>query len=137
VKLAVTRRKRGRIEIIPLIDIVFFLLATFVMVSLSMEKHRGVKVNLPSSQTADERKERDTPISISVLKSGDLFLDGAAISVEELRSKLQSLHSSAPQSVIALQGDKEALLGRVITVLDDLRQIGFTNIAIRTAPKGQ
>lgn len=136
-KLAATshRRKRGRIEIIPLIDIVFFLLATFVMVSLSMKKHHGMAINLPESQSADKSGSVEEQISISVLKSGDVFLNREAMNTETLVERLKVIFVNAPQSLIALEGDEEAPLGRFVNVLDNLRQIGFTNIAIRTEAK--
>ena len=64
-------RKRARIEIIPLIDVVFFLLATFMMVSLSMVKNNGIKVNLPAAATSAPQEHNDRT-TISVTKDGDL-----------------------------------------------------------------
>jgi biopolymer transport protein ExbD len=82
--------RKARIEIIPLIDIIFFLLATFVMVSLSMIKNRGIPVNLPaaSSATAQERKDYT---AITVTKEGDLYFNKEAMSLEGIVERLRLL----------------------------------------------
>jgi len=67
-------RKRPRIEIIPLIDVIFFLLATFMMVSLSMVKNNGIKVNLPAASTSTTQ-DHHNETTISVTKDGGLFFD--------------------------------------------------------------
>ena len=67
-------RRRARIEIVPLIDIIFFLLATFVMVSLSMIKNRGVPVNLPTAASA-VAQERKSYVAVTVTEPGDVYLD--------------------------------------------------------------
>ena len=71
--------KRARIEIIPLIDIIFFLLATFIMVSLSMSKNQGVQVQLPTAGTAaslGDQQELDKSITLSVNPKGEVFWNG-------------------------------------------------------------
>jgi biopolymer transport protein ExbD len=67
-------QKRARIEIIPLIDIMFFLLATFVMVSLSMVKNQGIPVRLPSAATGQPQERKDAA-TITVSATGQLYLD--------------------------------------------------------------
>src|SRR4051812_41470722 len=93
--------KRARIEIIPLIDIMFFLLATFVMVSLSMVKNQGISVRLPAAGTggAEDRKDSAT---VSVSAGGQLYLDKAEVTLEELRARLQA--QKAPEFKVFING---------------------------------
>ena len=68
-------KRRARIEIIPLIDIVFFLLATFVMVSLSMVKNKGIDVNLPSATTSAQQVKNNQYTAITVTEKGEIYFN--------------------------------------------------------------
>ena len=127
-------RKRARIEIIPLIDVVFFLLATFMMVSLAMVKSKSIPVNLPVSSTgaAQERKEF---ISITVTASGEVFWNKEKTSPAELPARLAKLKASTPDPKIFLKGDQKAELGSAVAVLDEIRKAGISKVAIETKPK--
>lgn len=126
------QRKRARIEIVPLIDIVFFLLATFVMVSLSMVKNSGIPVNLPvaATSTAQERKIFTT---LTVTEEGYLYLDKEKISIEELPARLKKLKETDPELKIFIHGDQKASFGSAIRVLDEVRKQGISKVAIQTA----
>src|SRR6186997_3151614 len=90
--------KRARIEIIPLIDIIFFLLATFIMVSLSMSKNQGVQVSLPTASTAaslGDQNELDKAVTLSVNSKGEVFYNKEKISIAQLPLKLQSLKAQS------------------------------------------
>ncbi len=127
-------QKRARIEIVPLIDIVFFLLATFVMVSLSMVKNKGIAVNLPvaSTSAAQDRKEHHT---ITVTKDGELFFNQEPLRAAELPARLQRLKSEQPDPKVFINGDEQAKFGAAVGVLDELRKFGFTKVAIETKAK--
>ncbi|MEP6672905.1 MAG: biopolymer transporter ExbD [Chthoniobacter sp.] len=127
-------QKRARIEIIPLIDIVFFLLATFVMVSLSMVKNQGISVNLPIAATsaAQERKEGTT---ISVNEKGDYFFNKEPITLEQLPARLTALKNTDPDPRVFINGDQKAEFGKAIAVLDEVRKLGISKVAIETKTK--
>jgi biopolymer transport protein ExbD len=127
-------RKRVRIEIIPLIDVIFFLLATFMMVSLSMVKNNGIKVNLPVAATSapQERNDRTT---ISVTKDGDLFFNKEELQLSELPARLQQLKAEQADPKVFINGDEKAFFGSAVEVLDDLRKVGITKVAIDTKLK--
>ena len=127
-------RRRARIEIIPLIDIVFFLLATFVMVSLSMVKNQGIPVNLPVAATAGPQS-RDSYNVITVTDKGEIYFDKQKVSAEELIVKLKKLKSAKPDPRIYLNGDTETRLGSVVRVLDEVRKLGISRVAIQTTAK--
>jgi biopolymer transport protein ExbD len=118
----------ARIEIIPLIDIMFFLLASFMLVSLSMVNLKSVKVNLPTATTATADTKNDF-VSISVDKSGAAFLDKQPIGLNELAQKLTALHQAKESTRVFISGDKDARHGDVIHVLDVVRSAGIEKIA--------
>jgi biopolymer transport protein ExbD len=126
-------KKHARIEIIPLIDIVFFLLATFVMVSMSMVKNKGIPVHLPvaSSGTPQERKEFTT---ITITATGEVYFDKQPINMEELDGALKGLLAANPEPRVFINGDAKAEFGKAIEVLDRVRKLGITKIAIETKP---
>ena len=128
-------RRKARLEIIPLIDIIFFLLATFVMVSMAMVKNKGVAVTLPAAATSAAQELPDfTTLSIS--KDGALFLDKAPVTPVELPAKLTELKAAKQDGLrILIQGDEQAGLGHAINVLDECRRLGISKVTFRTRPK--
>lgn len=124
-------KKKARIEIIPLIDVMFFLLATFVMVSLSMMQNKGIPVNLPTSSTSLPQELHD-PAFISVTEKGDIYFDKEQVSADGLREKLQQLKATSHDPKVFLDGDEKAFLGGFISIIDAIRQSGITKIAIQT-----
>jgi len=121
----------ARIEIIPLIDIMFFLLATFVIVSLSMVKNEGINVRLPTAETGSPQ-ERDHIVTVSITEAGTLYLDKEAIVLDALRDRLRSLQSVDPDLSVFLNGDEEADFGVVMKVFDELRQLGINRVSVQT-----
>lgn len=124
-------KKHARIEIIPLIDIMFFLLATFVMVSLSMVKNRGITVVVPqaASGTPEDRKDH---VSISLSETGQLYLDKQELSQEQLVGALRKLKEQNTELKVFINGDQNARLGLAIAVLDETRKLGISKVAFET-----
>ena len=129
-----TSRRKARIEIIPLIDIIFFLLATFVMISLSMVKNQGINVNLPTARTSAS-EDRSQSVTITVTETGDVFLDKEKITLAVLPQQLKELKAQDPQLKVFINGDAKAYFESAIKVLDEVRIAGITKVAIQT--KGQ
>lgn len=127
-------KTRPRLEIIPFIDIMFFLLATFMMVSLSMIKNEGVSVNLPSATTsaAEVRKSSTT---VTVTENGDIYLDKEILNIEGLKRELRKLKAENPDLKVFINGDEKADFGKGIEVLDEVRSIGIKKVAIQTKRK--
>ncbi|MCI0534348.1 MAG: biopolymer transporter ExbD [Verrucomicrobiales bacterium] len=118
----------ARIEIIPLIDIMFFLLAAFMLVSLSMVNLKTVKVNLPTATTATPEAKRDL-ISISIDKAGLAYLDAKPIGNNELAIALSALLKTNSEPRVFISGDRDARHGDVIRVLDLVRATGIQKVA--------
>ncbi|MEY2520175.1 MAG: biopolymer transport protein ExbD [Verrucomicrobiota bacterium] len=120
--------KKARIEIIPLIDIMFFLLASFMMVSLSQTTMKGMKVALPTGASGKTQSKKDY-VSLSVDKDGYYYFDKTRIALEEISPKLVQLWRTNPEAKIFIRGDREAVHGNVTRMLDQIRSSGFTKIS--------
>lgn len=123
----------ARIEIIPLIDIMFFLLAAFMLVSLSMVNLKSVKVNLPSATTATPDTKKDF-INISVDKAGLVFLDQKPVGNNELVQMLGAAQKTNETLRVFISGDQDARHGDVIRVLDLVRGTGIEKVAFEIRP---
>jgi biopolymer transport protein ExbD len=121
-------KKKARIEIIPLIDIMFFLLASFMMVSLSQTTMKGMKVNLPIGSSGQTQSKKDY-VSLSVDKDGYYYFDKSRIALEEILPKLQQVYKTNPESKIFIRGDRDAVHGNVTRMLDQIRSSGFSKIS--------
>lgn len=125
-------KSRPRLEIIPFIDIMFFLLATFMMVSLTMVQNEGIDLQLPAAKTSHPTNDPPDRMTISIAEDGGVYLDKVAISKEELSVKMAELKKSAPEIKIILQGDFGCDFGKVVEVFDLARGQGLTKLIIRT-----
>lgn len=127
-------RKKARIEIIPLIDIVFFLLATFVMVSMSMVKNQGVPVRLPSAATGTS-ETRKAAITVTISERGDIYLDKEKLALPALKKKLGALQAKDPDLKVFINGDEHAYFGQAVEILDEVRSLGIQKVSIQTKSK--
>ena len=123
----------ARIEIIPLIDIMFFLLASFMLVSLSMVNLKSVKVDLPTATTANPDTKKNL-VDVSVDKSGSIFLDKKPVADNELVTGLSALQRANPKLRVLISGDQEARYGQVLHGLDLVRSAGIDKVAFETRP---
>lgn len=131
-------RKRARIEIIPLIDIIFFLLATFIMVSLSMTKNQGVQVALPaagSAQSLGDNQEMEKALTLSVNEKGDVFYNKEKITLAQLPLRLQTFKTASKDPKVVINSDSSADFKHVVGVLDEVRKIGIAKVGINTDKK--
>lgn len=118
----------ARIEIIPLIDIMFFLLAAFMLVSLSLVNLKSVKVNLPTATTATTETPTDL-VNISVDKGGLLYLDKQLVGNNELVLLLEAARATNRNLRVFISGDQDARHGEVIHALDLVRSTGIDKVA--------
>src|SRR5437016_5738222 len=122
-------KHKARIEIIPLIDIMFFLLASFMMVSLSQVHMKGMKVNLPTGQTG-ETQAKNEYISVSVDRDGHPYFDKEEMrSYDDLAARLKKVHDENPEAKVFIRGDADTVHFNIIRLLDILRSVGFYKVA--------
>jgi len=121
----------ARIEIIPLIDIMFFLLAAFMLVSLSLVHLKTVKVNLPASTTATADSPKHLA-NLAVDKAGIVFLDGKPVGDHELMGILSSRLQADADIRVCISGDKDTRNGDMMRILDLVRSAGIQKVAFET-----
>jgi biopolymer transport protein ExbD len=118
----------ARIEIIPLIDIMFFLLAAFMLVSLSMVNLKSVAVNLPTATVATPETRKNL-VNISVDKAGLLFLNRQPVGPHQLAATLATWQQTNASLRVFISGDQDARHGDIIRVLDLVRATGIDRVA--------
>jgi len=124
-------RKRARIEIIPLIDVIFFLLATFVLFTLSLNKSNGVSVVLPAAETGEARDPAGS-VTISVTDEGTLAWNKDLITLDDFLTRLKLYKQQEPDGRILINGDERAFFAQAIYVFDEARKAGFLKVYIET-----
>jgi biopolymer transport protein ExbD len=131
-------KKHARIEIIPLIDIMFFLLASFMMVSLSQTHMKGIKVNLPANTVAPPNTQKDF-VSVRVAAGPVYYVENQAMNDDqEVMQKLSQLHQANPDLKVSISAEMLAMHGDVIRILDHVRALKITKVGyqIRAAQLG-
>ncbi len=132
-KFRTTATKKARIEIIPMIDTMFFLLVFFMIATLSMTIQHGMPVNLPEAKsTTDNISE---PISLTITENGDLFYNKEMIILSELKTRLLAIQQSHTDPSIVINADEQVEHGVVVKVMDMVRMSGIHNMAIATKPE--
>ena len=119
------------INITPLLDIVFIMLIFFV-VTTSFVREAGIEVNRPAAQTA-ERKEH-TSILIAIAPNGEVWIDRRVVDVRSVRAAIERLRAENPEGAVVIQGDREAQIGLLVQVMDQVRKAGVGNVSIAATP---
>ena len=131
------RKRRTRLEIIPLIDIMFFLLASFMMVSLQMQKVRTLKASLPTATLATSTTKPDM-VNLTVDKYGQVSVDSKLVSLPDLFTTLTNRYKMNTNLPVYITGTRDATHGAMIYVLDFVKRAGIQRVAIavKAAPGG-
>ncbi|HXQ80634.1 MAG TPA: biopolymer transporter ExbD [Opitutaceae bacterium] len=128
-------KKKARIEIIPLIDVIFFLLATFVLFTLSLNRSQGLRVLLPESETGVPRDPSGTA-TITVTQEGTMAWDKDPVTLDEFLIRLNEFHMEHPDDArILINADAESSYSSVIYVLDEVRKKNISKVLIETRVK--
>ena len=121
--------RETRLEIIPLIDIMIFLLASFMMVSLQMQKVRTLRASLPTATLATSTSKPDM-VNLQVDKFGQVFMDKKPIPLSELYTVLTNRYSLNTNLPVYLTGASDATHGSMMYVLDFVKRAGVQRVAI-------
>ncbi|MEW6494613.1 MAG: biopolymer transporter ExbD [Cyanobacteriota bacterium] len=116
------------INLVSMIDILFCILAFFIISSLYLTRSEGLPVNLPTATTAEP--QRTAQINVTIQADGRITLNRQPIALESLSDGVRSLIGSNPQSLVIINADASVAHGRVISVMDRLRQIQGVKLAI-------
>lgn len=123
--------KRARIEIIPLIDVIFFLLATFVLFTLSLNKSGGIPVSLPSTETSEPRDAANA-VTISVTNEGTIAWNKDHVTLDDFILRLQAYKKIEPNPMILVNGDEGAMFSHMRYVIDEIRKTGIARVQVET-----
>lgn len=118
------------INITPMIDVIFSILAYFIVSSLSLTRSEGLPVNLPQASTAQTQKTEQ--INVSILPDGAIALNRQPIELEQLESEVKTKIAPNTESLVILNADKAVDHGRVVEVMDKLRRVKGAKLAIAT-----
>jgi biopolymer transport protein ExbD len=123
-------RKKARIEIIPLIDVIMFLMAAFVLVMLSMNKNKQIPVELPSSAqgAVDPNPIAEKPAKVSIDTAGDYFWNGERVTVDDLVVRLNGLKVQSADPKVLIEGEVGAQFGKAVVALDEARKAGINKV---------
>jgi biopolymer transport protein ExbD len=121
--------KKARIEMLPLIDIVFLLLVFFIYAMLSMAVHRGLPVELPLSTSAQIDKK--LTLSVSVEADETIYVDKERVALEELTQVLRSKADHSREPGVLIFADRSLQYQMIYTVLDKIRQAGLSRISLQ------
>ena len=138
-KLRNKRIKAARIEMMPLIDIVFLLLVFFIYAMLSMAVHRGIRLDLPESSQATINRQSDDPISLSIVNAADgiqIKINEASVALSELPQQLLRLSQTdgaKKRPGVLLFADEDISYQQLYTVLDKLKEADISDISLQSS----
>jgi len=122
-------QKKARIEMLPLIDIIFLVLVVFIYAMLSMAVHRGLPVDLPRSTAVEI--DQDVRLTITVQADNRIFVDQEEVSMDELASMLREKIREGRDPGVVLVADQSIVYQHLFAVLDRIRQAGIEHISLQ------
>ena len=134
-RVPLPEQRRARVEMLPLIDIIFLLLVFFIYAMMSMALHRGLPVELPESAAAQKERENAT-IAVTLRKDGSVFIDGVKTGLDGLRSALRARTAGNRNPAVLLFADREVSYQRVFAVLDRINQAGISRVSMQADAGG-
>jgi biopolymer transport protein ExbD len=125
------KERHARIEIIPMIDVMMFLLVFFVLISTNVLPALGLKISPPTTSTPDKIVER-TKYTVGIDKDGKTYLDGEAMALADISDRLKAANTEGKPIAVVIAGDQGAALQSVVDVLDTLKSAGIGSAKIVT-----
>ena len=125
-------KKKARIEIIPLIDVIFFLLATFVLFTLSLSRIQSLPLQLPVAAPPQPQKPDDDLVTLQVSDQGTYYWNKEPIAGNELEARLRTLKSQVQVPRVLIAGDSRAHFGATVYALDQIRKAQIEQVSIET-----
>lgn len=123
--------RKGQIQIIPMIDVMFFLLATFMLASLSMQNLDSLQVNLPQGQ--GEKLSTDTPVTLTLTKDSEIFINQESVTLDTLAATLKPLLKDSRKLIVS--ADNEAPQGIVVQAMLRAQTAGVQSFLIAVQHK--
>jgi biopolymer transport protein ExbD len=133
-KINFRNAKKARIEMLPMIDIVFLLLVFFIYAMLSMAVHRGLPVNLPASKTV--KIDKKLVLAVTIRADGSIFVDKEPVELDRVTSVLQAKAKGIEQPGVLLFADRNLTYQGLFEVLDQIRKAGLNRISLQAELDG-
>ena len=127
--------KKARIEIIPMIDAIFFLLVFFMMTSLQMVQLNSHKVELPESSAARRAADESSKVVVSVSKEGEYFVDQIQVGEAQILPLLAQKVQQNPNVTVIINCDRAQQVGKFSRVFDLVKQANAADVMVATTPK--
>ena len=124
---------KPKLMIIPMIDVIFFLLVFFMMSMLTMVVQKSVPIQLPQGVTSKVDLQRKIPITVT--NNGQIYVEAQPVTLDQMIRYLQAEQAKGDDMVVILRGDAKAEYGVFVTVLDTLKQMGIVKVSIATDSK--
>ena len=125
-----TQRKKARIEIIPMIDVMMFLLVFFVLISVNVIPALGIKTQQPSSSQVQQLKTKDVQVLVTLGKENIIQVDGKDVTLQNLTTAVQNKAGQADQIAVIVNSDKGAEVQTLIDVMDEIKKSGIGRVSL-------
>jgi biopolymer transport protein ExbD len=125
-----TQRKKARIEIIPMIDVMMFLLVFFVLISVNVIPAVGIKTQQPSSSQAQQLTTKDVQVVVTLAKENTIQVDGKDVSLSELASAIRLKAGATDQITVIVNSDKGAEVQTLVDVMDEIKKSGLGKVSL-------
>lgn len=125
-----TQRKKARIEIIPMIDVMMFLLVFFVLISVNVIPAVGIKTQQPSSSQAQQLTTKDVQVVVTLAIENTIQVDGKDVSLSELASAIRLKAGATDQITVIVNSDKGAEVQTLVDVMDEIKKSGLGKVSL-------
>ncbi len=122
--------KSLEINIVPMIDVIFSILAFFIISTLFLTRSQGLPVDLPQATTAQQQSE--TEVTVTIQANGAIALNQEEIAMPNLVPEVQKISENSQETIVIVKADKAVTHGDVVNVMDQLRQVEGVKLAIAT-----
>jgi len=125
-----TQRKKARIEIIPMIDVMMFLLVFFVLISVNVIPALGIKTQQPNSSQVQQLRTKDVQVIVTLGKENVIQVDGKDIELKDLSAAVKRKAGTADQIAVIVNSDKGAEVQTLIDVMDEIKKSGLGKVSL-------
>jgi biopolymer transport protein ExbD len=125
-------QKKARIEIIPMIDVMMFLLVFFVLISVNVIPALGIKTQQPNSSQTQSLKTPDIQVIVTLGKDGEIQIDGKNVSLQQMVSAIRAKTGSSATAAVIVNSDKGAEVQTLVYVMDEIKASGLGKVSLAT-----
>ena len=125
-----TQRKKARIEIIPMIDVMMFLLVFFVLISVNVIPALGIKTQQPNSSQVQQLRTKDVQVVVTLGKENVIQVDGKDVEIKDLSAAVKRKAGTAEQIAVIVNSDKGAEVQTLVDVMDEIKKSGLGKVSL-------